>query len=178
MKQATAIRTSLGLPGPWPTFVRDPKIPTICMSTPECEFPLTVPPANRPFLCGPILLDAPPVSSVDPELAAWLAKAPTVLICLGSHIVMDDLYAGEMAAGLRTLFDQRPDVQVLWKVNRAGLPAELGASVLAPVKEEIQQGRLRTVTWLAPDPLALLETGHIVCVVSHGGSNSYHEAVW
>lgn len=130
------------------------------------------------MLCGPILLDAPSVESVDAELAAWLKGRPTVLICLGSHIALDDAFATEIIAGLRTLFDTRKDVQVLWKLSRQGLPERLDDKVVAPVKEEVEEGRLRMVTWLKPDPLAILETGNVVCVVNHGGSNSYHEAVW
>lgn len=43
--------------------------------------------------------------------------------------------------------------------------------------EERVIGRFRLENWLNADPAALLEIGHIILSVHHGGSNCYHEAV-
>jgi hypothetical protein len=61
-----------------------PGIPWISMDTAGASIPLEVIPGNV-TAAGPIVLSSAPVAEQDPELAAWLEKAPTVLINLGSH---------------------------------------------------------------------------------------------
>jgi hypothetical protein len=73
-----------------------------------------------------------PAAEQDPELAAWLEKAPTVLINLGSSVDYDELSATEMAKAIKTLLGST-DVQVLWKLNkRADFPDDF----LADLKEQ------------------------------------------
>jgi len=45
------------------------------------------------------------------------------------------------------------------------------------LSKEIAAGRIRIERWLTVEPAALVESGHIVCSVHHGGANSYFEAV-
>lgn len=163
-------------------------------SIPESDFPCKLEPNVTP--CGPILLPVSPVSEVDPELEAWLEQGPTVLINLGSHIRMDGHMAREFAVGLKVLLERRPKIQILWKLKTSGglaLPAKesrtqnsktpdmddnvFTSGALDAIATEIGSGRVKVLEWLSVDPLAVLHTGHVVCSVHHGGSNSFHEAL-
>lgn len=62
----------------------DPSVPWISMDTEGAAIPIDVIPANV-TRAGPMVISSAPAAEQDPELAAWLAKAPTVLINLGSH---------------------------------------------------------------------------------------------
>lgn len=42
----------------------------------------------------------------------------------------------------------------------------------------INQDRVKITDWFTAEPKSILESGHLVCCVSHGGSNSFHEALW
>lgn len=62
----------------------------------EIEFPLTkIPPHIIP--CGPFIHSAEPASKVDPALARWLARGPTVHIKLGTHAKTTESIALEIA---------------------------------------------------------------------------------
>ena len=74
----------------------DKQIQMICPSLPELDFPLTVPSNVTP--CGPIILPATPVSQIDPELASWLQRGPTILVNMGTHYMIDAISAHEMAS--------------------------------------------------------------------------------
>ncbi|KAK4684396.1 hypothetical protein P7C73_g5781, partial [Tremellales sp. Uapishka_1] len=119
----------------------------LCMSTPALEFPGIIPPDV--ICCGPFLQASQP--EPEGEIFHWTAQAPTVLVALGSHWRMDAEAAHDMLVALRVLMEKRKD---RWRSRG-----------------------LRIVQWLDVDPIALLRTGHVVCVVNHGGSNSYHEAL-
>jgi hypothetical protein len=145
--------------------------------------------------CGPILLPFQSVVEGDPELDAWLSQAPTVLMNLGSHITMDDALAREYAAALKVLLDSQPKLQILWKLKKSGRPTLQTARMfketsssdkeayrvtdasLEAISSEMASGRVKVEEWLSVDPLAVLRSGHVVCAVHHGGSNSYHEAL-
>ncbi|WVR03363.1 hypothetical protein IAU60_000354 [Kwoniella sp. DSM 27419] len=167
-KALTKARNRAGFPGLIPLFEGNSGITTLCMSTmPEAELP-----AYRPswlLCCGPILLPSRPVQETDPELAAWLSRGPTILIGLGTLFVMSEDYAYNMLASIRVVLDIRKDVQVLWKVRKHGDFKVDGVDAL--------DDRLRVVDWLETDPVAILQTGNVICSVNHGGSNSYHEAL-
>jgi len=55
-------------------------------------------------------------------------------------------------------------VQVLWKLQKGEML-------------DAVDNRLWLVSWLEADPLALLKTGNVICVVNHGGSSSLHQAL-
>lgn len=113
------------------------------------------------------------------------------MINLGSIVRMDIPMTLEFATGLKTVLAQNPDLQILWKIKKSGgltisLPEKRKREVrveeseedaLAPIADEIANGRVRILEWLAVDPLSVLESGGIVCAVHHGGSNSFHEAL-
>ncbi|KAH6679088.1 hypothetical protein B0J14DRAFT_290540 [Halenospora varia] len=48
---------------------------------------------------------------------------------------------------------------------------------LTPIEVEMSADKVRVLEWISVDPLTILNTGHIVCSVHHGGSNSFHEAL-
>ena len=97
--------------------------------------------------------------------------------------------AHEFAAALRVLLNSRPDVQVLWKLKKKGgidiRPSGISeldggvvtADSLKAVETEIKSGSVRVEEWLSVDPVAVLQSGCVVCSVHHGGSNSFHEAL-
>jgi hypothetical protein len=159
------VRNDAGYNGGIPCLASRTK-PVLCMSVPELEYPMVIPPNLIP--CGPILLPTRPLNKVDPELAAWIDRRPTVLIVLGSHFVQDPLHAAATLAGIKMLFSRREDVQVLWKWKNDGGWALPGA--------DEHGDRLKIVDWMNADPTSVLRHG-VICSVNHGGSNSYHEAL-
>lgn len=60
-----------------------PDVPWITMDTEGVSTPVDVIPVNV-TRAGPMVLEAAPAVEQDPELTAWLAKAPTILINFGS----------------------------------------------------------------------------------------------
>jgi hypothetical protein len=109
----------------------------------------------------------------DPELAAWLTQAPTVLINLGSTVDYSADSARELLRAIKTLLENSK-VQVLWKFNKRG---EYSNDIFLEVSKEIKDGRLRVEKWLGIEPAAMMETGNIVASVHHGGANCFFEAV-
>jgi hypothetical protein len=155
-------------------------VPWITQSIPETDFPISVLPPNV-IPVGPIYISTELAADRDPELAAWLKKAPTVLINLGSSVTYDQTMGTEMARAIKEIIDTS-DVQVLWKFNkhRGGAGSrwnELETGEFKKLQEEIKKGRLRMPKWISIDPAALLETGDVVLSVHHGGANCYNEAV-
>jgi hypothetical protein len=158
---------------------------------PEIELPLDMNPqlhSLRLTSCGPILLNSPPVGEQDPETLAWLSRGPTVLVCLGSLFYYPQSAVKEMALALHMMIshadaasgaEQR--LQVLWKLPT--LKGQLNSSALYSVaydilQHEIEGDRVRLVDWLKADPQSILQSGHVVLSVNHGGSSSFHEALW
>lgn len=183
-------RQSRGLPKLPPVFnIWEKQNEYLVVSVPETEYPCYVP--SNVTACGPILLPARSVSEDDPKLQAWLAGAPTVLINLGSHIRMDDEMAQQFALGLKIVLQRMPGIQILWKLKtHGGLAVSSksnaasgfsGTSIrkesLEAIEPWISNGSVKILEWLSVDPLAILQSGHVVCSVHHGGSNSFHEAL-
>jgi hypothetical protein len=162
---------------------------------PELDFPLDyIPPSV--ISCGPIVRAVRTVKDSDPELAAWLARGPTILINLGSHCWAEPHHAIEMASAIRQLFDTeqetrgRRELRVLWKLKQVPeveQPAtrhlqeysvdKPGDGVYDLIGGEMDDDRVRIVSWLAAEPYAVQQTGHVVCNINHGGANSFWEAV-
>ena len=177
-----------GLPAAFNIWQKDNHY--LVQSVPETDYPCHIP--RNVTGCGPILLPVSPVSKDDPNLQAWLDRAPTVLINLGTHIRMDDAMAREFASGLKIVLDRIPNLQILWKLKTSGglaLPSEgksgtsgfqgegLQKESLDAISEEVSSERVKIMEWMSVSPLAVLQTGRIVLSVHHGGSNSFHEAL-
>ncbi|KAI9746285.1 MAG: hypothetical protein M1835_002450 [Candelina submexicana] len=177
LKDMEMQRKTHGLKGKFPSleaYSKDSHF--IIPSTPEIDFPYFVP--SNFTHCGPLSLPVMPISESDPELAAWLERAPTVLVNLGSHFESDWVpgFGFGLATALRILLDRRPDIQVLWKLKKSKSPN--GHQDISEILgEATKSGRIRIESWLKPDSPAILQSGHVVCWVHHGGSNSYHEAI-
>jgi hypothetical protein len=155
----------------------------LCPSSLETEFPMTMP--GNITSCGPLLLLSTPVSDTDMELLSWLKRKPTVLISMGTLVIMDNSLNQEIASGLRVFLSRHPEVQILWKIQKRYSYEEVNYQNLGVTDEiihgllaaEIASGQVRIVNWLKADPISILESSHIVCSVHHGGSNTYHEAI-
>lgn len=177
-----------GIPSPTDFFQynRQSRIPYLLASSPEIEYPMTLP--EHVTSCGPIYMALDAVENEDADLAAWLARAPTVLIVLGSHTFYNEEDATEMMRAIRTVLDGDERVQVLWKLktedNSNNIDASEGylfsgtnSTVSDEVSSLLSTGRVRIQSWLTADPASILESGHIVCYVHHGGANSFLEAI-
>lgn len=164
-----------GIPGPIPSLISEAsdKVPLLLQTNPASDFPSVVP--THVTHCGPILRPCRPISDEDPVLATWLSQRPTVLINMGSMVTLSPIAVRQFAEALRMLLDKRPDIQVLWKLQRSR-PSDLYAS-LKSICTEISEGQVRIEEWLPVDPICILLSGHVCCMVHHGGSNSYHEAI-
>ncbi|KAJ5579507.1 uncharacterized protein N7459_005492 [Penicillium hispanicum] len=136
----------------------------------EMDFPLEI--QKNVISCGPIYRHCSPLSYSEPELDEWL-RSPTVLISLGSHVKPTETVAVQMAKGIKMVFHESPGLQVLWKLqydweSSKGFQTVLGALIAA--------GSVKVVSWIQSEVMAVLQTGHIVAYVHHGGANSYFEA--
>ncbi|KAH6856223.1 glycosyltransferase family 1 protein [Chaetomium sp. MPI-CAGE-AT-0009] len=139
------------------------------------EFPLrVVPPHVVP--CGPMLRPARAVGEVDGELAGWLAGGSGVVyVNLGTHVIFDGERAAEMAGAVKMLKGREVEVEGKGKgVEGVFGPGGVVERVLG---EEVRSGVVKVVDWLEAEPMAVLETGVVVCAVHHGGANSFLEAV-
>lgn len=154
-----------------------PDVPWITQTTEGASTPVDVVPAN--VTCtGPIVLDAALAAEQDPELVAWMAHSAdtpngahgrTILINLGSSVIYNLEQAKIMAEALRQTLLKFPDTKALWKLRtNAADNADIRAVVDETIVDVVQ--RVRIVDWLTVDPVSLLETGHIVASVHHGGS--------
>ncbi|KAL9063668.1 MAG: hypothetical protein Q9161_009346 [Pseudevernia consocians] len=144
----------------------------LCPSLPELEAPSIFVPRNV-TACGPIIVPARGFAKSDPDFAGWLQRRLTILINLGSHILSEGSDAVELAKGIRVVLGRHQDLQVLWKLQSVvtdDLKAILGAELEG-------DGRVKVRSWLETDPVSLLQSGHVICSVHHGGANSFYEAV-
>lgn len=147
-------------------------VPVLASTLKEANFPMDFYPPYLKF-CGHIAMSQTSAADQDPEMVSWLAQRPTILINLGSLFAYNQRRAQAMADALATLMAET-DFQVLWKFKKLG---DYGDEVFAGIQKDIDSRRIRIETWLETEPAALLETGHIVLEVHHGGANTYHEAI-
>ncbi|EEH48457.1 uncharacterized protein PADG_04536 [Paracoccidioides brasiliensis Pb18] len=171
-RELTAHTKSQGLGKPRDVFnIYDKNVPWLSPSLVESDYPLVIPSNVTP--CGPIFLSLGSIPERDPELAAWLERAPTVLVNLGSMTTYSQADAEEMVGAIRILLDNT-GVQVLWKFFKRH---DYSDDFLIPLADDLASGRVRIEGWISVEPASLLESGHIVLSVHHGGSNSFHEAI-
>ncbi|KAM5347382.1 hypothetical protein ACJ41O_010387 [Fusarium nematophilum] len=169
-----------------------PGLRILVANTPELDYPFEVlPPHVVP--CGPIVRASPDIASSDASLDSWLAQAPTLYVNLGSHLEKDASEAMEMASAFRFLLDKveksgpgtATGLQILWKAKLKGLDnTEATRRVQDHVYEAIHQimglekeDRIRLTDWVTAEPKSVLESGHIICAVNHGGASSFNEAL-
>ena len=178
MKQMHTLRRSLALENLSPR--PQPGVKYICPALTEIDYPFAVVPEEI-LLCGPIIMPFDPLEESDPALMKWLGNAPTTLINLGSHVFSNEELTREMSRALRILLDyhnnkrESSKIQVLWKVRADGDIQKIIDEILG---KDIEEGRVRVVTWLCVEPVSILQHPNVVCTVHHGGANSFYEGVW
>lgn len=159
---------------------RPHEVKILVSALPETDFPLPVIPSYI-VPCGPIVLKSNSIASESSELCTWLKQRPTIYVNLGSLYYWDQERMREFAQALKILFENtKQEMQCLWKlrVYQQGPPSEKSDQEARDILGVyLKQDRVRMVHWLDASPLSLLETGHVVCAVHHGGANSYNEAV-
>jgi hypothetical protein len=128
---------------------------------------------------GPMSVSLGSAKDQDPALLEWLTRAPTVLVNMGSNYIWPERQATAMAKAIGSLLETT-DLQFIWKLKSDESPTMnvlLSDQFETIVKPLLESGRLKIERWLTVDPTALLETGHIVASVHHGGAGNYHEAI-
>jgi hypothetical protein len=169
-----AFLKSKGLNDPINFFqIYRPDAPWLSQTMIGAALPVDVVPQN--VTCtGPMTLSLATVAEQDKGLAEWITKSPTVLVSLGSAYQYTESHAMTMAQALaKVLGDTK--VQVLWKFNKKS--GDYGDEFMSALQPFVESGRARVERWLQADPPSLLDSGHIVASVHHGGSGCYHEAV-
>ncbi|EAW14022.1 glycosyltransferase family 1 protein [Aspergillus clavatus NRRL 1] len=180
LRALTNYRNTHGVEGPLPSMIVQPGDETrlLIPSRPEYEFPAYVP--ENVTMCGPILRPWSALSQDEDEnhaeLAEWMAKRPTILANLGSHVTFDNEMARQFAEGLSHLLKHVPQIHVLWKLKWKP-QIIVDDRVFQSIRGAITDGRVRITDWIQAEPISLLMSGHVQCVVHHGGSNSFHEAI-
>lgn len=149
-----------------------PDVPWITQTLPGAHFPLDNIPSNV-VSAGPInLADVGNERQEGSDLVAWVKRAPTMMIALGSHYKYTEQRARVMVDAIQQVLGQT-DVQVLWKVV---LPDAIDDSFLRSA-EASSSGRFRTEKWLDVEPPSLLLIDTMVASVHHGGSGCFHDAL-
>jgi hypothetical protein len=148
-----------------------PDVPWLTQTLPGAHLPLLTIPRNV-TLTGPInLAGLEEKSSAAKELLDW-TKMPTVLISLGSGFKYDEYQARVMLEAMQNILEET-EVQILWKMDK--LEPFDDQFLKAAMRDSA--GRLRIEKWLEVEPPTLLQEGHILAFVHHGGSGSYHDSI-
>ncbi|KAJ2996360.1 hypothetical protein NUW58_g990 [Xylaria curta] len=173
IKEKQAFLKSNGLKDPINFLqLHRPDVPWLSQTMPGASIPFDLVPQN--VTCtGPMTLSLSTVADQDAELAGWLEGAPTVLVNLGSGFGYSETQAVAMAQALAKVLEDTI-FQVLWKFQTED---DYDDKYMEPLAPFVNDGRVRVERWLAADPPALLESGHIITSVHHGGSGCYHEAL-
>lgn len=164
-----------GIPDPINFFgLHRPDVPWITQTTPAATIPVDFVPQNV-SCAGPMVLSAAPASEQDAELVQWIQQKPTVLINLGSAFTYSISQTREMAEGIRLVLESNPDIQIVWKYRLSPNVVNFDWQAVIEPLEATQH--VRATQWLSVDPSSLMETGHIVAHVTHGGAGGYHESI-
>lgn len=150
------------------------KTPFLVPSKKEYEFSRRVP--SNFTLCGPIVRPWDALETENADLARFVRRAPTVLANFGSHVVFNNATARQFAEGIALLLERRPETQVIWKL-KWNPEINVEDKAFESIRGAIADRRVRITDWLRVEPMSLLMSGHIECLIHHGGSNSFHEAV-
>ncbi|KAK4032974.1 glycosyltransferase family 1 protein [Parachaetomium inaequale] len=149
-------------------------VPFITQTLPGASIPVGFVP-DGVSCAGAIVLDSAPAEEQDAELAAWVQRAPTIIVNLGSLFKYTPERATLMAEAIQRVLAANSEVQVLWKMARnTDVVDETFSETLA---KHLSQDRVRIMDWLTVDMLPLLQLDKVVASVHHGGSSSFNEAV-
>lgn len=180
----------LGVLKPAPAGLR-----ILVANSPDLDYPFDVLPSHV-IPCGPIIRSSLDLGKVDQSLEIWLARGPTVYVNLGTHLEMTESEAVEMAATFRQFLDMTEArgrrLQILWKlkIKRAASEGKVAPSqteqhedgvynaIRRHLGKEMDNDEIRLTNWVTAEPKSVLESGHIICSVNHGGASSFNEALW
>jgi len=167
-------RNKHGLPGQLPMTTVPPRAPHIIMSIiRELDYPLHVP--SNIGLYGPVVLDTVPVEVADPELAQWLDRGKTVMMCMGTHFRYTESQVRAVVSGFLSAVDHDCGIQFLWKLSGKEMFQSLIDELLADPRD---RERFKIVDWIQADPFAVMKHPNVIVSIHHGGANSYYEAAW
>ncbi|KAL6824720.1 UDP-Glycosyltransferase/glycogen phosphorylase [Trichoderma sp. SZMC 28015] len=160
----------------------------------DLDYPFNILPSHV-IPCGPIIRPSLDLGKVDQSLEIWLAREPTVYVNLGTHLAMTKSEAIEMAAAFRQFLDMADargrKLQILWKLKIKGVANEDKVAPSSPQQheddvynairrhlgKEMDNDQIRLTNWVTAEPKSVLESGHIICSVNHGGASSFNEAL-
>lgn len=161
----------------------------------DLDYPFDILP-HHVIPCGPIIRPSLDLGKVDQSLEIWLAREPTVYVNLGTHLAMTKSEAVEMAAAFRQFLDMADEkgrkLQILWKLKIKGVASQDKVGPSSPEQheedvynairrhlgKEMDNDQIRLTNWVTAEPKSVLESGHIICSVNHGGASSFNEALW
>ncbi|KAH8668683.1 hypothetical protein BX600DRAFT_496715 [Xylariales sp. PMI_506] len=149
---------------------------------------------------GLVVRPCDPIADTDEELHHWLSRGPTLYANLGTQLALTPTEALELALALKDTLDSADRVgygadkklQVLWKLmckqedpNEPRLERRESNSiewegdwiqVWNCLQSYIEAERVRITPWIEPNPSSILQSGHIICSLHHGGANSWAES--
>ena len=124
-------------------------------------------------LYGPLVLDTTPVEVADPELARWLDRGETVMMCMGTHYHYTESQVRAIVDGFLGAVGHDSRIQFFWKLSGKDRFEGVIDGLLANPKD---RERFRIVDWIDADPAAVMDHPNVVASIHHGGANSYYEA--
>ncbi|KAH8886030.1 UDP-Glycosyltransferase/glycogen phosphorylase [Thozetella sp. PMI_491] len=145
---------------------------------------------------GPIVRPFDRLVERDKELAGWLSRGPTLYVNLGTQMALTSSEALEMALALKDVLDGADKLgyggerklQIIWKLKRKPTnqqsvdvsedpewPGDWEA-VRDVFIDEMETDRMRITGWIKVNPNSILQSGHVICSLHHGGANSWAEA--
>ncbi|KAK9320287.1 glycosyltransferase family 1 protein [Lipomyces orientalis] len=148
-----------------------PDVPWLTQTLPGVHLPLVNIPRNV-TLTGPInLAGLEEKTAAAQELLDWVKK-PTVLISFGSGFKFLEHQTRIVLAAIQNVL-RETNVQVLWRMDK--LEPFDDQFLKTAVRES--SDRLRVEKWLEVGPPTLLQNGHIVAFVHHGGAGCFHDSI-
>lgn len=110
-------------------------------------------------LHGPLVLDTTPVEVADPELARWLDRGETVMMCMGTHYHYTESQVRAVINGFLGAIDSNSRIQFFWKLSgRVSFEGMIGELLANPRDRQ----RFRIVDWIDADPAAVMAHPNLV----------------
>ena len=165
-------RHAHGFPGRLPAETAPTRaVHVICPGVRETDYPLFLP--DFIGLYGPIVLDAAPIETADPELNQWLGRWETVIMCMGTHFHFTESQVEAVISSFLGAVNHDSNTQFLWKLpDRSRFESLIEGALGGPKDKE----RFKIVDWLEVDPVSIMKHPNVIACIHHGGANSFYEA--